>query len=64
MGEISALHKVYSNVTYKNFLQYTKNIVKIINNHNDKLCTDGVYFFHCVFYKHNRDTTPSQTDRQ
>jgi len=46
MDEISALHKVYRNVTYKHFLQYIKSIVKIINNHNEKLCTDGVYFFH------------------
>jgi len=64
MDEISALHKVHSNVTYNNFLQYTKNIVKIINNHNENLCINGVYFFHCVFYKHNKDTIPSQTGRK
>jgi hypothetical protein len=23
-----------------------------------KLCIDGLYFFHYVFYNHNRDATP------
>ena len=44
MDHISASHKVYRNVTYKHFLQYIKSTVKIINNHHEKSCTDGVYF--------------------
>jgi hypothetical protein len=50
VDEISALHKVYRNVTYKNVLQYIKSTVKIINNQNIKLCTDRVCCFHYVFY--------------